>query len=334
MRNISPEIFTDEFFGQLPMEYRLLWIGLLTSIADDQGRMLDNAALIKAQVFPYDPYVSIEIIEAGLTLYSEKHKIHRYVAGGNGSGRRLIQVVNWWRYQKSTQWAARSIYPAPAKWVDRIRTHEHGSGQQPVTFNWDQPGGFVLSMKRLRSNYVVKALPLQIREDEVKEEEEVKRRKKDKNLPTPLPPSSKSVGKAEGGRKVENVQELWKDLKPKQRKAAEHIAAILRSAGLSGIKIETLIYQVAIRNLPDPRAYTLAALASAYADPSANRKSSVAASRMERDMVDPAYQDPETWVKLPKNILKAAGIDDINVLMQETKAGRMQEMIKQLRGEQ
>jgi hypothetical protein len=291
------------------MEFRLLWIGLLTCMADDQGRMLDNTALIKANVFPYDPEVSMEIIDAGLEFFASKYKLTRYVAGTNGSGRRLIQIINWWRYQKSTHWAARSTYPAPPKWVDRIRTHEAGSGQTPVKQNWDKEGGYVLSMKRLHSNYVAASKEQQSREEEEEEEEEVRGRRRD--LPTPLPPSTKT--RAEGGKAGQGVEPDLAKLNPKQKKAAEQIASIFRSSGLSGTKITSIIYQVAIRSsLRDPIAYTLAAFASAYADPKANKKPSIAAYRMQTDQVDPNYLKPDQWVGLPKDILKAAGIEDIN----------------------
>jgi hypothetical protein len=160
--------------------YRVLWIGLLTNLADDQGRMPDNPMLIRSKLFPYDAQVTVKDIEKGLTLFANKHKIVRYHAGTNGDGRELIQIVNWWRYQKSTQWAAKSQYPSPAKWADRIRTHVSGGGSQPFTMNWDHAGGFTPSVKPLRSGKIVTKVAAKVattkrlasREEEVKEEEE------------------------------------------------------------------------------------------------------------------------------------------------------------------
>jgi len=345
MRNFSERMFIDEFSGQLQLEFQLLWIGLLMIIADDQGRMLDNAAEIRAQIFPHQPQITDEIIEAGLTLYSEKHKIHRYSVGSNGSGRRLIQIINWWRYQKHSTHMGRSQYPPPPKWVDRVCTHDPGS-KETVKVNWDKEGGFPPFTERhyratntsiMKENSITTETPVKQKSREVEVKYEVEVEDEYKNPPTPLPPSPTMDKKAVGGRAGRNSIEPsvdLKNLKPKQRKAADQIARILRSSGLSERKINTLIYKVAIRILkPDPITYTLAALAGAYADPKVNNKPAVAAYRIENNQIDPAYLVPDTWCKLPKNILKAAGIDDIDAFLRETKYGRMNEMIAHLRGE-
>jgi hypothetical protein len=150
MRNISGNIFADEFFGSLSQTHRLLWIGLLINLADDQGRMMDNVALMRSLLFPYDD-VTTRDIEKGLALFVAKHKIIRYGVGTNGSSKKLIQITNWWKYQHM-QWAARSMYPAPVKWMDRIRAHEKGN--IIVTENWEKEGGLVETTKRLPSGKV------------------------------------------------------------------------------------------------------------------------------------------------------------------------------------
>ena len=128
MRNLSPDIFSDEFIGAQSDRLFKLWVGLITSLADDQGRMLDNPGLIKSKIFPYGYTLSVRDIDKDLKRLSEANKIMRYLAGNNGSGRALIQIVNWWRYQTKAQWASRSVYPAPSKWIDRVRCHERGNG--------------------------------------------------------------------------------------------------------------------------------------------------------------------------------------------------------------
>lgn len=157
MRNISANIFADEFFGTLNKVNRLLWIGLLLNIADDQGRMIDNVALIRSLLFPYDTDVTVKDIDKGLVLFAEKHKIVRYHAGTNGSGKQLIQIVNWWKFQHYAQWASRSIYPAPENWLDRIRIHEKGGGIALI--NWETPGGYMEFSKKLPRSKVANKLP-------------------------------------------------------------------------------------------------------------------------------------------------------------------------------
>jgi len=150
MKNITAEIYLDSFFGALSLAHRLLWIGIITAVADDQGRMEDNVAVIRSSIFPYDSEIDIKEVEQGLKLFAKRHRIDRYVAGTNGSGRRLMQIVNWWKYQRKAQWANRSIYPPPRLWVDRIRTHDKGS-QDIVTVNWEHLGGYVATTKEYRS---------------------------------------------------------------------------------------------------------------------------------------------------------------------------------------
>lgn len=172
MRNITGNIFADEFFGTLKPIHRLLWLGLLINLADDQGRMIDNAALMRSLLFPYDALVSVKDVDKGLALFEAHHKIIRYGVGTNGSSKHLIQISNWWKYQKSAQWATRSLYPAPQKWSDRIRVHEKGNVL--TTENWETAGGYIEATKRLRSRKLAATNPLGGDEDNNEVNNEVK----------------------------------------------------------------------------------------------------------------------------------------------------------------
>jgi len=155
MRNISPDTFTDEVIAK-DLITLTTWIGLIVSIADDQGRMLDNAALIRSMVFPYDEKITISTVDGVLKYLEQKHKITRYVAGTNGSGRKLIQINAWWKYQRSSQWAGKSPFPAPEHWADRIRMHVPGG--KIDTVNWDSEGGYISAIKPLRRRKSTKPL--------------------------------------------------------------------------------------------------------------------------------------------------------------------------------
>ena len=213
MRNISSDIFADEFFGTLNQTHRLLWLGLLLNLADDQGRFIDNVALMRSLLFPYDSDVTVKDIEKGLALFASKHKILRYTAGTNGSSKQLIQITNWWKYQKSTQWAGRSQHPAPPKWNDRIRAHETGGAIALV--NWDKAGGYVAATKKLRRSFEASTKPLQSLEDE----DEVKGRRRrragaskklinsvPKNRTPPHLPSNFGKGKPKGHTNLEKAK--------------------------------------------------------------------------------------------------------------------------------
>lgn len=134
-RMIASDIFEDEFIGDLTYFDRLLWIGIITSVADDQGRLMDNPALIRAKVFLFDSVKDSEV-ESALSKINIAGKIERYVDGNKS----LIQIVNWWKYQ-TPSWASQSKYKAPKGWIDRAKYH--GTGNKIVTVNWDNDGGYV-----------------------------------------------------------------------------------------------------------------------------------------------------------------------------------------------
>lgn len=119
-RIIQSAIFEDEFFGELTFFERLLWIGMFTRCADDQGRMLDKPIIIRSQVFPYDDIPASDIHDA-LDVFSKAGKIIRYSI----QGKSYIQIVKWFENQEP-QWAMPSKYPPPDGWKDRIRATYKG----------------------------------------------------------------------------------------------------------------------------------------------------------------------------------------------------------------
>lgn len=165
MRNISSDIFLDEVVAKDHVTL-IVWIGLIVSIADDQGRMIDNPAFIRALLFPYSPKITQKHIDNVLTYLHQKHKIVRYHAGTNGNGRKLIQIITWWKYQKKSSWASASQYPAPERWIDRVRMHVKGN--QIHEMNWDKEGGYLATTKALHSRDRSYPLPSREVKDEVK----------------------------------------------------------------------------------------------------------------------------------------------------------------------
>jgi hypothetical protein len=125
-RMIDATFWQSETMARLPVEQRLLFIGLFSN-ADDQGRLRGHPALVRSMVFPYDD-VEVGQIEAGLQALEREGCIHRYTAGGG----QCLQIVNWWKYQK-LQWASPSRIPAPEGWRDRVRYREGGKIRQQ---NW------------------------------------------------------------------------------------------------------------------------------------------------------------------------------------------------------
>jgi hypothetical protein len=126
-RLITSAIWEDDWFGQLGFFEQALWIGLFSKCADDQGRLLDNAVLMRAAIFPYKD-IDIAEIDAALDGFVAAGRIHRYESGGKG----LIQILNWWAHQPQ-QWASESKWASPDGWVDHVRTRVNG---QYYEDNW------------------------------------------------------------------------------------------------------------------------------------------------------------------------------------------------------
>ena len=134
-RMITSDIFSDDVFMTLDDFTRLLWIGLITVCADDQGRFQNNDFLIKSQVFPADRKSPSRILKS-LQFLEEKGMIICY----EKDGKSLAQIVNWWKHQ-APSWAAASLYPAPDGWTDRVKVNSKGN--KVLMENWTEQGGFM-----------------------------------------------------------------------------------------------------------------------------------------------------------------------------------------------
>lgn len=133
-RMITSDIWDDEFVGSLTFLERCLWIGLIT-LADDQGRLLDNVFVLTHKIFLYDENVKPQQVRDGVSRFCEAGKLVSYAA----DGKNLLQIVNWWRHQ-NPQWPQPSKYPPPERWTDKVKIHILGN--KIYSINMDRPGGF------------------------------------------------------------------------------------------------------------------------------------------------------------------------------------------------
>lgn len=106
IRTIKPEFFASLTIAELPLEARLTFIGLWTH-ADDEGRCVDDARLVKAALWPLDDRAASDV-EQDLRVLSEHSLIARYEVGG----RRFLQVSGWAEHQRINRPTA-SRFPSP-----------------------------------------------------------------------------------------------------------------------------------------------------------------------------------------------------------------------------
>lgn len=113
-RMIDTSMLQNEKVGELPMQARLLLIGMIL-LADDQGRVKANPSWLRSQVFTYDNIELDDVCQA-LCGLSNNDTIKVYEV----DGKQYAQLNNWWKYQ-NLQYAQPSKFPKPQGWSDRVR---------------------------------------------------------------------------------------------------------------------------------------------------------------------------------------------------------------------
>ena len=219
-RMINGNVWEDDFFLSLSIFNRLLWIGILTASADDQGRFSDNAALIRSRVFPVDD-IQLSVIEEGISIFAEAGKIERYTM----NGKKAIQLTKWWNHQKP-RWAGKSTLPAPEGWTDRERYQSTGEGI--VTTNWNSIGGYIATPDGSYTNLKVKVKVKVNEMVKVNENDEVKLGSGG-NLIQPV------------DKTVDNFINTWNELSNKKLPETKEVIETFEKMKIAGVIKEDLI---------------------------------------------------------------------------------------------
>lgn len=121
-RMLSPEMFTSESIAALPVSSRWTWAGMLTYL-DDFGRGRDNAALIKAAVWPLDDGYTARKVAGDLDRLVEIGSLCRYECCGSA----LLHSPTWAGYQRVSHPTASKLCPCPT----HEEPHPNSSGAAP-----------------------------------------------------------------------------------------------------------------------------------------------------------------------------------------------------------
>lgn len=108
IRSIKPEFWTDEKVCSLARPVRLTFLGIISAMADDEGRLKGDPRLVKAAVYPLDDDVDAATVRSHLEDLASARLIQRYRVNGED----YIQVVNWKKHQRIDKPTA-SRLPAP-----------------------------------------------------------------------------------------------------------------------------------------------------------------------------------------------------------------------------
>lgn len=124
IRTIKPTFFSSLTIAALPIPTRITFVGLWCYV-DDEGRGVDDARLVKADVWPLDDGYTVRKIEADLVLLTERGLIERYEAGG----RRYLRVVNSKEHQRINRPQPSKLPPPP----ERTDRSVNGQGAHTAT---------------------------------------------------------------------------------------------------------------------------------------------------------------------------------------------------------
>lgn len=125
IRSIKPSFFTSHVISELSLSARLTFIGLWTH-ADDEGRAVDDARLIKAAVWPLDDKHTVRKVEADLAELAKANLIDRYEV----KDRRYLRICSFAEHQKPNR-PQESALPPPEQFTERA-VNEQGQTTEPA----------------------------------------------------------------------------------------------------------------------------------------------------------------------------------------------------------
>lgn len=95
IRSIKPAFWKSLSIGALPVETRLHFIGLW-NYADDEGRGIDDARLLKGELWPLDDKITVSKVDQMQLRLAEAGRIVRYTDGV----RYYFAITNWSEHQR------------------------------------------------------------------------------------------------------------------------------------------------------------------------------------------------------------------------------------------
>lgn len=108
IRSIKPTFWTDEKVGLMPRAVRLTFLGLISAMADDHGRLVANARIIRGAVYPYDDDITVPEVESHIQMLVAANRVVRYTVNGDD----YLAIRHWTQHQKVDK-PSKSLLPAP-----------------------------------------------------------------------------------------------------------------------------------------------------------------------------------------------------------------------------
>jgi hypothetical protein len=122
IRSAKPEFWTDPVMCSLPRDVRFTFKGLWEVSADDYGRFLADARMVKSQVWPLDDDITTKKVDGWLTILASLGRIQLYEVHGVRYG----AIVNWSKHQRVS-------HPSPSRFPTPPDDFRNDSGAIPET---------------------------------------------------------------------------------------------------------------------------------------------------------------------------------------------------------
>lgn len=122
IRSIKPDAFKSDTLSQVPRGVRWTFAGLWTYF-DDEGRGRDNLRLIKAELYPLDDDVTIDVLEDDLRQLASLDAVCRYSVDGKD----YMHAMKW-KHQSINRPKDSHFPPCP---------HHHGHGNDEAGTDQD-----------------------------------------------------------------------------------------------------------------------------------------------------------------------------------------------------
>jgi len=115
IRTLKPEFFTSRSLARVPRDARFTFAGLWCH-ADDAGRGIADARVIKGAVWPLDDDITHEHVAGHLRALDGSH-IRLYEVAGE----EYFQIINWEKHQAASYRRGESKHPEPPSPHDSAR---------------------------------------------------------------------------------------------------------------------------------------------------------------------------------------------------------------------
>jgi hypothetical protein len=154
-RVIAPEFFSSAPVNKLPVSAMITFAGLWCYF-DDFGRGEDDAALVKAVVWPRRRSQTERLVAQDLDAITKEGLVCRYEVGGTA----LIHSPSWSEHQKISHKTASKLPPCPHHEPDAYDDYlqQHGDGRDRfrnrsgVVLEHGRNGSGVTPLSRVRGN--------------------------------------------------------------------------------------------------------------------------------------------------------------------------------------